>query len=103
MRAPATFRARICFYPTEIGGRTTVATAEFLTPLFRIHDEFWSGRIWIEDVRPIHPGATVEADVTMLSPEIAPLLHENDTFDLYEARKVGEGTILKLYERGNAA
>jgi translation elongation factor EF-Tu-like GTPase len=97
----ADFRARVKFLSAEEGGRKTVATAEFLTPLLQFGGEWWSSRMWIAPVRPVKPGDTVEVDISVLRADlILAYLHVGDSFNLREGRKIADGEVLEIFPEG---
>lgn len=60
---------------------------------------FFDMRMDLRVVGPLHPGMSAKVPIRFLRPDlIMPLLHQDDTFTLWEGRTIGSGRVLQIHE-----
>lgn len=91
-KAPPDFVADIELLPTEAGGRQTALVGGEWRTVLGVNGERWSARLRF-DGEPI-PGATFEAAVWLLMPDMAlPMFEVGKVFEVWEGGTKGWGRV----------
>ena len=90
--------ARVTFYETRAGGRTSPTPHEFFGCIFKMDEKMNDCRLLLQDIGSVEPGQTVDVPIKFLSPDLlGGRLVVGKKFQLWDGGIVALGEILKVF------